>query len=451
MKISSNLLIAKANLNGSKKKNTIQFMMILSVVSIIVLVGFLNIVNTKINFYKDKDILKQIYIMPTSSISSLRGVTKNNINEILCIEHIVSCKKQPYANYQLISINEIFDENNKKITNTTEDLNIENYIFGFSMQEVDSNYSSEIIDGKSLDESPSMSCIVPHYIVDEENNTIDTSKLLGKTLSIKNNYLIHLYSKDENGKYTGEWAEIAEMSYNLTVVGVYYYSNERSISGATSVLISPETATQLESQALEKAQLNKNTYSIDDYINDPYARDYVVTVDEYKNVQFVQEKLAKLNFNAGVRVGYMNESVEKFSEIFSGAGTFLAISILLLTIINILISIHSNILDRKSEIGLMKALGYKTHQIFYCMYMESVILSVRATLIGGFISAVLVGTINIINSHQDIVQRIYVMPLGNFIIFILIAFTVVLIIPLICQLIMVNLISIIQPQEAMNA
>ena len=327
MKISSNLLIAKANLNGSKKKNTIQFMMILSVVSIIVLVGFLNIVNTKINFYKDKDILKQIYIMPTSSISSLRGVTKNNINEILCIEHIVSCKKQPYANYQLISINEIFDENNKKITNTTEDLNIENYIFGFSMQEVDSNYSSEIIDGKSLDESPSMSCIVPHYIVDEENNTIDTSKLLGKTLSIKNNYLIHLYSKDENGKYTGEWAEIAEMSYNLTVVGVYYYSNERSISGATSVLISPETATQLESQALEKAQLNKNTYSIDDYINDPYARDYVVTVDEYKNVQFVQEKLAKLNFNAGVRVGYMNESVEKFSEIFSGAGTFLAISI----------------------------------------------------------------------------------------------------------------------------
>lgn len=451
MKISSNLLIAKANLNGSKKKNIIQFMMILSVVSIIVLVGFLNIVNTKINFYKDKDILKQIYIMPTSSISSSRGVTENNINEILGIEHIVSCQKQPYANYQLISINEIFDENNKKITNTTEDLNIENYIFGFSMQEVDSNYNSEIIEGKSLEESPAMSCIVPHYIVDEENNTIDTSKLLGKTLSIKNNYLIHLYNKDKNGKYVGEWAEIAEMSYNLKVVGVYYYSNERSVSGATSVLISPETAMQLESQALEKAQLNKNTYFIDDYINDPYARDYIVTVDEYQNVQFVQEKLAELNFNAGVRVGYMNEAVEKFSKIFSGAGTFLAVAVLLITIINIFISIHSNLLERKPEIGLMKALGYKTYQIFYCMYMESVILSVQATLIGGLISAVLVGTINMINSHQDVVQRIYVMPLGNFIILILIAFAVVLIIPLICQIVMVNLISRIQPQEAMNA
>ncbi len=41
MRISNNLFLARANLKGSKKKNTVMVMMILSVISITLLVGFL--------------------------------------------------------------------------------------------------------------------------------------------------------------------------------------------------------------------------------------------------------------------------------------------------------------------------------------------------------------------------------------------------------------------------
>ena len=43
MRISNNLFLAKANLKGSKKKNTVMVMMILSVISITLLVGFLTV------------------------------------------------------------------------------------------------------------------------------------------------------------------------------------------------------------------------------------------------------------------------------------------------------------------------------------------------------------------------------------------------------------------------
>lgn len=452
MKISTNIFLAKANLNGSKKKNTVLFMMILSVIAIVVLVGFLNIINTKMNFYKDMDILKQIYILPTSNNKETkgRGITEGNINEVLNIEHIVSCEKQPYSNHQLIDVTKITDEKENEIQTNDSNLNIDEITSSISMQNIDSKFTSEIIKGTSLKNSPVMSCIVPHYIFNEETNTsTDLSNLLGKTLAIKTNYLIHSYEKGEKG-YTGNWIEIPETEYNLKVVGVYYYSHERSIDGSASLLISPETAMKLENDAITKSKEYNNNYNLDDYINDPYARDYVVTVDDYENVQEVQDKLISLNFNANIRVGYMNDSVKLFSSIFSGAGTFLASAILLLTVINILISVHNNINERKAEIGLMKALGYRTHQIFYCMYMENIILAVRAILIGGAISAILVGVINIINSNQSAVNRIYTIPIGNFIVMLLIAFAVVLTIPLVCQLIMVKLISRVKPQEAMN-
>ena len=54
MRISNNLFLARANLKGSKRKNTVMVMMILSVVAVTLLVGFLSIVNTTCDEYKNK-------------------------------------------------------------------------------------------------------------------------------------------------------------------------------------------------------------------------------------------------------------------------------------------------------------------------------------------------------------------------------------------------------------
>ncbi|CDC79509.1 aBC-type antimicrobial peptide transport system permease component [Clostridium sp. CAG:964] len=140
-----------------------------------------------------------------------------------------------------------------------------------------------------------------------------------------------------------------------------------------------------------------------------------------------------------------------FTAVFGGVGTFLTVAILLLTIINIFLSVHNNIAERKAEIGLMKAVGYKTSQIFYSMYLENIILAVKALLIGGALSAAAVLIINLVNSSGDTAQQMYVMPWLSFLILLAIAFGVILVIPLVCLLIMVYNIAKIQPQEAMNA
>lgn len=116
------------------------------------------------------------------------------------------------------------------------------------------------------------------------------------------------------------------------------------------------------------------------------------------------------------------------------------------------LSVHNSVSSRKGQIGLMKALGYKTSQIFLSMYLENVITAFKALLVGGAISALAVFTINMLNTNSgDAFLFSYVLPWSDFAILLVIALAVILIIPLICQLIMINMIAKIQPQEAMNS
>ncbi len=203
--------------------------------------------------------------------------------------------------------------------------------------------------------------------------------------------------------------------------------------------------------ALEKAQSKNITYGIDDYINDKFARPYIVTVDEYDSVSEVKSEIKDLGFESFER-GFMNPSVLTFSSFFSGCATFLIIAIMLLTIINLFLSVHSNLNERKGQIGLMKALGFKTSQIFFSTYMENVLSAFKAFITGSAVSIAAVLGINIFASTSGNSYLIsYVLPWSDFAILLVIALAVILIIPLICQLIMINMIAKIQPQEAMNS
>ena len=100
----------------------------------------------------------------------------------------------------------------------------------------------------------------------------------------------------------------------------------------------------------------------------------------------------------------------------------------------------------------MKALGYKSSHIFVGMYIENVILSIRALIAGVAVSAVVSLIVNAINSSSErLLDHSYVMSFQVFGIMTLIAFAVILAVPLLCQLIMVKRLSNIRPQEAMNA
>ena len=463
MRINNNLFLAKANLKGSKKKNTVMVMMILSVISITLLLGFLGVANTVLEQNKNAKCYRQAVIFPKTEYEEVEsvGVTNKNIKEILSIDHVISCEKRDLPPSESITVTKILDENNKNISNTTNETSLKKINEDMCSQIYDEDLVTRVIKGTNLDKSPVMSCILPdtftyveyNYEKDEltgRKERIATENLLGKTLSVDLEYNIHLFKKSGVG-YSDDSVNLPKISYQLKVVGIYHYSQSTALDGSPDIVISKETAQKIDQMALDNAVKNGMKDDLDDYINDDQAREYIVTADSIDNINEVIDTLFEKGVNVVGSAGILDESMLAFTGIFGGVGTFLTAAILLLTVINIFLSVHNNIAERKAEIGLMKAVGYKTGQIFYSMYLENIILAVKALLIGGALSAVTVLIINLVNSAGDTIQQTYVMPWTSFLILLAIAFGVILVIPLVCLLIMVYNIAEIQPQEAMNA
>ena len=464
MRINNNLFLAKANLKGSKKKNTVMVMMILSVISITLLVGFLGVANNICEGKSNYKYCRQVYVFPKSEYEEdgKVGVTEKTKNAILETEHVVSCEKVVLpTTLQYLTVNKITDENGEDISNTTAETNLKKIDESIGYQFHDDDLVNKVIKGKGLDETPVMSCILPNKFTYKEYDNaageltgykeeIDTESLLGKTLDVEYEYNIHVYKKQGYG-YAEDWLTLPKIKYRLKVVGIYYFSPLSSAGELPCVTVSKETAEKIDKMAIDNALKNGMKEELNDYLNDEYARDYVVTADSIDNINEVMTTLQEKGIGAYLTVGSPDESMLAFTAVFGGVGTFLTAAILLLTVINIFLSVHNNIAERKAEIGLMKAVGYKTSQIFYSMYLENIILAVKALLIGGVLSAVTVLIINLVNSAGDTIQQMYVMPWLSFLILLAIAFGVILAIPLVCLLIMVYNIAKIQPQEAMNA
>ena len=464
MRINNNLFLARANLKGSTKKNTVQAMMILSVISITLLVGFLGVANNICEGKSNYKYCRQVYVFPKSEYEENGevGVTEKTKNVILETEHVVSCEKVVLpTTLQFININKITDENGGNISNTTAETNLKKINETIGYQFHDDDLVDKVIKGKGLDETPVMSCILPNKYTYEEyddkageftgySEEIDTESLLGKTLDVEYEYSIHVYKKQGYG-YAENWLTLPKIKYRLKVVGIYYFSPLSSAGETPCVTVSKETAEKIDKMAIDNALKSGMKEQLSDYLNDEYARDYIVTADSIDNIDKVITTLQEKGIGAYITVGSPDESMLTFTAVFGGVGTFLTVAILLLTVINIFLSVHNNIAERKAEIGLMKAVGYKTSRIFYSMYLENIILAVKSLVIGGVLSAVMVFIINLINKSGDELQMLYVMPWTSFLILLAVAFGVILVIPLVCLIIMVYNIAKIQPQEAMNA
>ena len=455
MKLINTFRLARLNLKGLKRKKLIIIMMSLSVVCITVLAGFLNLTNDILQQQKSKLLFRQVTVFPElAPPQTYKGVNEKTMDEILSVDHIIDSEFKQFEEYQHITIEAIEDENGNDVTDSSEfDINELNE--GVHTVAVDKEFTTKAISGQQLEDAPVMSCLVPDYaeklIVETRRyEKFDPGPLLGKTLTINCDYSLRLFQKSELGGYTDDFFDVANITYKLKVVGVYHHSNETAVFGSSDIVVSPETVTAIENMALSKAQ-EEGVVDVSDYINDPYARELLLTVDSYENVPYVENKLTELGYFAA-STGSLYQDVEYYSSYFSGAATFLLGAVMLLTVVMLFLSVHNSISSRKGQIGLMKALGYKTSQIFLSMYLENVITAFKALLVGGAISALAVFTINMLNTNSgDAFLFSYVLPWSDFAILLVIALAVILIIPLICQLIMINMIAKIQPQEAMNS
>lgn len=176
-----------------------------------------------------------------------------------------------------------------------------------------------------------------------------------------------------------------------------------------------------------------------------------LTVDDFDNLSEVYNELSRMNIFVidGTELG-INPSTPVISTFFNVLSLMITASTFIISLILILQSSKNIIDNKKEEIGMMKAFGYKDKEIFSCITLEQIIMTLRGFMIGTGISAIVVAIINLINYNSSYANRIYIINWGEYLIFTSVALAVVLFLPLICEILFLRKIIKIQPREAMN-
>ena len=154
--------------------------------------------------------------------------------------------------------------------------------------------------------------------------------------------------------------------------------------------------------------------------------------------------------------GYSNDLVlddttKLMHTLFTKVGLFITLAVLFVSAILLVQSSVNSIRERKGVIGLMKAIGYKNHQIFLSLIYEQLYLTLSAAFAGGVISALFVAFVNYRFSHGTFRQLQYVINWNDYFVLLLVAFLIALLIPLVTELLLLNKLVKIQPREAMSA
>lgn len=102
-------------------------MMILSIIAIVVLGGYLSLVNDIMSAHKNNLLVRQLYIFPPSALGEVRykSLDEASIDEILSLDHVLSGEFQSYAGYQFPKIVSVKDEQGDDITNSSEEYDVE--------------------------------------------------------------------------------------------------------------------------------------------------------------------------------------------------------------------------------------------------------------------------------------------------------------------------------------
>lgn len=446
MKLTNVNFLAKANAKINKNEKGIKIVSALLVISITLISAFSITVTKAVNEYKEDYRARTLEVDPW-----LSELDDNVIESIKNTEHVVDIFPLEGIRNEAFNIVQSSDENLQKMIDQEKN----NYLNIWSLFK---NEKRSVIAGKTLDESPVLSCVVPSdfypFEVENENKKpdyIDGEGLIGKTITVKaiNNILIQPYNID--GSSESGSLELPAIEYKLKVVGTYYLSPTET-GYYDSIYISEETATKILDDALTKGGYSKdNKTTVGKWWSDLSLRTHYVVVDDFENIESVYNALTDMNVCCAddSELG-IQDSIVNASNIFSFASVFLIISTVLLSVIMIIQSTANALSLRKSDIGLLKAIGYKNSQIFACLYCEQLRVTFTGFAVGTIISIIVTAVSNLFFANRNFIDRLYIINWGNFGILLAISFLIVTIVPLICQLIALRKLNKIQPKDAMN-
>ena len=446
MKLTNVNFLAKANAKINKNEKGIKIVSALLVISITLISAFSITVTKAVNEYKED------YRARTLQVDPIFGpLDENKVNKIRNTEHVESIFPLKGIRNDSFSVTQTSNQEFQNRIDDKGDAHID--IWSLLGDE-----KRSVIAGKTLDESPVLSCVVPSdfypFEVENENKKpdyIDGESLIGKTITVKaiNNMLIQPYNID--GSPESGSLELPAIEYKLKVVGTYYLSPTET-GYYDSIYISEETATKILDDALTKGGYSKdNETTVGKWWSDLSLRTHYVVVDDFENIESVYNALTDMNVCCAddSELG-IQDSIVNASNIFSFASVFLIISTVLLSVIMIIQSTANALSLRKSDIGLLKAIGYKNSQIFACLYCEQLRVTFTGFAVGTIISIIVMAVSNLFFANRNFIDRLYIINWGNFGILLAISFLIVTIVPLICQLIALRKLNKIQPKDAMN-
>ena len=448
MKLTNINFLAKANAKVNKNEKGIKIISALLVISLTLISSFSIVVTKAVDEYKEDFRARTLEVAPV-----LSELDENVIESIKNTEHVVDIFPLEGIRQDLFDI---------KGTSSTEFQNRlekdeDSYLDIWSLL---GDEKRSVIAGKTLEDSPAFSCIVPSdfypFEVDDENENPDYIKgesLIGETITVKasSDYLFEVYNYrfGDGGENTS--LELPAIEYKLKVVGTYYLS-PTEYGNYDSVFISGETAKKILDDALAKGGYKKDdSTEVGKWWSDLSLRTHYVLVDDYENIESVYNALIDMNVCCAndPELG-IQSSIINASNIFGFSSVFLIIATFLLSVITIIQSTTNALSLRKSDIGLLKAIGYKNNQIFACLYCEQLRVTFTGFAVGTIISVVITVVSNLFFSNRNYIDRLYIINWGTFGILLAIAFLIVTIVPLICQLIALHKLNKIQPKDAMN-
>lgn len=252
------------------------------------------------------------------------------------------------------------------------------------------NYLEKFVIGKmNLSEDE---IILPKYMFRTINNAqdeygeieyLDCEKYIGKTITVW--IPTWIYTSTSFQKQGGN-------NYQFKIVGVY--DNVKQCTSGDEAYINRDKYKEMVYNSVIYGE------GVDESNFEAPDESYVVVVKEHKDVAPVEEQLKKLKAGMVRPQYYGGEEVEQTMQFIVLSGDAIGVLVLLWASISMMLSYLKDIRNRTSEYGLLKAVGYKEKDLSGILWMETLIIEMRAIIITLFVGEVLVLIINYLISTR---------------------------------------------------
>ena len=446
MKLRYILFLAKANCKGNRHSGLIVLLVAILVISLTVISSISITLSNGMDEYRNDFRARTIEAYPDNK--TFDEITLQTVRNI---KHVETVDIEDEMRHQFFSIENISDENGtydslqKQFDEKDTIIDVWSLIGGEKRR---------VVAGKNLEEAPTFSCIIPQlfYPFDEDVYAtdgleyLDSESLIGKTLTLlpSGGYFSFDYFDGTDSKR----AEIPSFEVKLTIVGVYY-SSPTADGGPSTFYISEETGKELIKNAVDNSEGGKEEF--ESFINHPEYHNIHITVDNFNNIDYVYDELQNMNIYVveGTELG-INPETPLITNLFNILSIFLSTATLLVTFILMLYFSVDAVKNKKEEIGLMKAVGYKNGQIFGIITFEQLLTTLKGFTLGAVISATAITVIDLIFSNGSYANRIFIVNPALYLLITAVALLIAVLVPIICEILVLHKLFKIQPKDAMN-